>query len=352
MQNVGDVISGGIAALQEHGQRPRRSYAQAPGPAQATSAFARDVLHGLQRPQKSVPPKYFYDERGSRLFEAITRTPEYYPTRTETALLKALVPELATLIASDTALVEFGSGASLKTRLLLAAAHQITTYMPIEISREALNGAVQAVRERHPTVWVHPLCADFTKPIAFPRGQAHQHRLGFFPGSTIGNLSSREATAFLANARRLLGPDAMLLVGADLVKDEATLVRAYDDASGVTATFNKNLLVRINRELAGDMDVDAFEHRAVWSADESRIEMHLKSVRAQRFLVAGRTFLMDEGETIHTENSRKFTLESFFALADEGGWRVERVWASPPPAFAIFLLRPQAERQTPYGSRP
>jgi dimethylhistidine N-methyltransferase len=300
--------------------------------------FARDVVEGLSRPQKTLPAKYFYDAEGSRLFEAITELPEYYPTRTELALMQAKVGEMASVIPDGATLVEFGSGASTKTRLLLDAAPQLATYAPIDISSSALDAAAAAIERDYPGLKVAPLVEDFTKALALPAEAGHP-RIGFFPGSTIGNFTPGEVVAFLSGARRLLGEGAEFLVGIDLVKDEATLVAAYDDAQGVTAAFNLNLLTRINRELDGDFDLSGFQHRAVWNGVDSRMEMHLVSVRDQVASAAGRSFRFAAGETIHTENSYKFTVEGFGKLAAASGWKLERRWESAAPSFAVVLLR-------------
>lgn len=311
-----------------------------PRPAEGApdTEFARNVVEGLSRPQKTLPAKYFYDAEGSRLFEAITELPEYYPTRTELALMQAKAGEMAGVIPAGATLVEFGSGASTKTRLLLDAAPQLATYAPIDISSSALDEAAAAIKRDYPNLEVAPLVEDFTKALALPKAAAHP-RVGFFPGSTIGNFTPTEVEAFLSGARRLLGAGAEFLVGIDLVKDEATLVAAYDDAQGVTAAFNLNLLTRINRELDGDFDLSGFQHRAVWNAAESRMEMHLVSVRDQVANAAGRSFRFAAGETIHTENSYKFTVEGFGALAAAAGWKLERRWESAAPSFAVVLLR-------------
>ena len=311
--------------------------AAAPKPAD-TADFERDVLEGLARSPKQVPPKHFYDAEGSRLFEAITGLDEYYPTRTETALLRDIAPQVAALIPDGAVLVEFGSGASVKTRILLDAAPQIAVYAPIDISPAALEAASMSIGRDYPDLVLAPLTEDFTRALDLPRAAAGRRVVGFFPGSTIGNFTPPEARAFLAGARRLLGAEARFLVGIDLVKPEATLLAAYDDATGVTAAFNRNLLTRMNRELSGDFDLDAFAHRAVWNAAESRIEMHLESLRDQRVTVAGQGFSFAKGETLHTENSGKFTVEGFGGLALEAGWTLERAWVSDQPAYAVVLL--------------
>lgn len=302
------------------------------------SAFAEEVLEGLSRPHKRLPPKFFYDDEGSRLFEAICTTPEYYLTRTELALLREAAADIAARIPEGAVLVEFGSGASLKTRTLLDAAPQLAAYVPIDISAQALQQAAAAIRADYPALRVSPLAGDFTAALSLPPDLHARPRIGFFPGSTIGNFAPAEAVAFLASVRRQLGSGAQLLVGADLVKDQATLLSAYDDAAGVTAAFNKNVLARINRELDGDFDLGQFEHRAVWNAEASRMEMWLVSTREQTVRVLGRPIGFAAGEGLHTENSHKFTPESFTAMAAQAGWTLSREWISAQPRFAIFLL--------------
>ncbi|MDO8901713.1 MAG: ergothioneine biosynthesis protein EgtB [Phenylobacterium sp.] len=307
-------------------------------PAPRRSAFEADVLSGLSRKQKSVPPKYFYDAPGSALFEEICELPEYYPTRTELALLRQVAPEMASHVPAGAALVEFGSGASLKTRQLLDHAPQIAVYTPIDISPTALDAAVASLRADYPNLALAPLVEDFTTALDLPAAAQERPTFGFFPGSTIGNLLPEEAVEFLANARHLLGDGARFLVGADLVKGEDVLVAAYDDAQGVTGAFNLNLLARMNRELAADFDLRNFTHRAVWNQALSRVEMHLVSRCDQSVQVAGRRFDFTLGETIHTENSHKFTPEGLEGLASRAGWRLEARWISEAPAFGLFLL--------------
>lgn len=302
-------------------------------------AFLQDVLEGLARTPKALKPKWFYDAEGSRLFEEITRTPEYYPTRTETALLLSLVEELSPLVPADAALVEFGSGSATKTRILLDALPQLGLYIPIDISPEPLAESAKALRQDYPGLQVAPLEADFMQAVDLPAQARGRTRVGFFPGSTIGNFTPLEAREFLRAARALLGDGAMFLVGFDLVKSSAVLEAAYDDAGGVTAAFDKNLLTRINRELGGDFDLDAFDHQSRWNAERGRVEAHLVARSPQAIQVDGRRFAMAAGESIHTENAHKFTPELIEGLAEAGGWRVERLWTSPPPAFAEALLR-------------
>jgi dimethylhistidine N-methyltransferase len=305
----------------------------------ADSPFMADAIEGLSATPKRLPAKYFYDERGSALFEAICGLPEYYLTRTETALLKHAAGEIAGYISPNAALVEFGSGASTKTRLVLDAAPQLSVYVPMDISADALARAAAQIRADYPKLIVEPLLADFTQAFDLPQVAKERPRTGFFPGSTIGNFPPDEAVAFLTVARKHLGEDAQFIVGVDLVKDEGVLVAAYDDAQGVTAHFNLNMLGRINRELGGDIDLAGFGHRAVWNAADSRMEMHLVSRADQSFSVGGRRFHIAAGETIHSENSYKFTLEGFSGLADRAGWRVGGQWVSPDPGFAVFLLQ-------------
>jgi dimethylhistidine N-methyltransferase len=304
-----------------------------------TPGFRGDVVAGLSAMPKSLPSKYFYDERGSALFEAICELEEYYPTRTETALLTDAVRDIAGYISDGAALIEFGSGASVKTRLLLEAAPQVAVYIPMDISEDALAPAAAAIRARFPAIEVAPLIGDFTQPIDLPPAANGRPRTGFFPGSTIGNFPPDAAVDFLKAARRMLGRGSQFIVGIDLVKAEDVLVRAYDDARGVTAAFNLNLLERINRELGGTIDLATFSHRAVWNRAESRIEMHLVSTRDQVLEISGHRFGMSTGETIHTENSYKFTLEGFAVLAYLAGWRVGAQWVSPDPTFAVLLLQ-------------
>ena len=319
------------------GVRLARDVAYDPS-ADVAREFEADVLSGLAKPQKAVPPKYFYDAEGSRLFEAITELPEYYPTRTEVGLLRHIAPEVAGLISPDAALVEFGSGASVKTRILLDAAPQIGVYAPIDISPAALDEAAASIRRDYPALTVAPLLEDFTRALTLPLEAQGRPVTGFFPGSTIGNFTPEEARAFLEGARGLLGQGARFLVGIDVVKDPATLVAAYDDAQGVTAAFNLNLLTRINRELGADFDLAGFRHRAIWNAQDSRIEMHLESLKDQTVRVAGRTVRFAAGETLHTENSCKFTVEGFARLAAKAGWTLEASWLSENPAFAVVSL--------------
>ncbi|HWQ85274.1 ergothioneine biosynthesis protein EgtB [Brevundimonas sp.] len=303
-----------------------------------TARFRRDLIAGLSRSPKVASPKWFYDAEGSRLFEEITRLPEYYPTRQEAALLRRVSPEWARRFGPEAALVEFGSGASEKTRIVLDAASDLAAYVPIDISADALDAAAQRIADAYPALKVEPLVGDFLHLGALPTGIGRGRRVGFFPGSTIGNLEPDEAVAFLKAARSLLGDDALFILGVDLVKAPETLIAAYDDAAGVTAAFNRNLLVRANRELGADFDVDAFAHRAVWNPARSRMEMHLEATRDMAVGINGQTIRFARGETIHTENSRKFAEETVRGLADAAGWSVAAFETGDAPAVALALL--------------
>jgi dimethylhistidine N-methyltransferase len=302
--------------------------------------FAEAVLCGLRGAQKSIPSRFFYDARGSELFERITELEEYYPTRTEIALLDAHADEMAAMAGQGVALVEFGSGSSRKTDRLIEALPMLASYVPIDISETALAGAVTRLRATFPELRVLPVHADFANVPELPRAARTRRKLGFFPGSTIGNLSPGETWQFLCNARSLLGPGCGFIVGVDMKKELDVLLPAYNDREGVTAAFNMNLLVRVNRELEGTFDLDNFVHEAVYNAGEGRIEMHLRSLKAQNVQVLGEPFHFDAGETIHTENSRKYTVAEFQALARSAGWEPARVWTDAKALFSIHYLVP------------
>ena len=297
----------------------------------ADDGFMQEVIAGLSVHPKTLPSKYFYDAEGSRLFEAICDLPEYYLTRTETALLQRIAPDIAARIPEGAALVEFGSGASTKTRILLDAAPQLSAYVPIDISQSALDAAAAEIKLVYPALEVAPLVDDFTRALRLPMAVADRVAVGFFPGSTIGNFPPAEAEDFLRRAGDLLGGGAMMVVGADVAKSAEVLIPAYDDAQGVTAAFNLNVLTRINRELGGDFDLSAFAHEARWNDHDSRIEMHLVSQRAQQVAIGGRVFHFSAGETIHTENSHKYRGVDFEAIAQRAGWTVSHKWESQEP---------------------
>lgn len=301
--------------------------------------FATDVLQGLSQPQKTIPCQWLYDERGSSLFEDITVLPEYYPTRTETQILKTRAPEIANLAGSRANLVEYGSGASVKTRLLLDAFDDVHSYVPIDVSAEFLSDSAAGLKVDYPDLRVSSIVGDFLSPITLPAQSEDAGRsVGFFPGSTIGNLSNEEIEAFFARARHDLGPDAAFVLGADLKKDVTKLIPAYDDAAGVTADFNLNLLVRINRELAGEFQVSQFTHEARWNEAQSRVEMHLVSLAEQKVQVCGEVFSFSAGETIHTENSRKFDSAELSSLVEMQGWQTATVWTDDDALFSVMLL--------------
>ena len=318
--------------------------AAAGGP--ALSDFARDLVAGLRATPKRIPPKYFYDAAGSRLFERITTLPEYYPTRAEMQILRERAGAVAALVPAEGALVEFGSGSSAKVRLLLARMPKLRAYVPVDISGEFLGEEARRLRAEHSSLQVVPVAADFTKPFALPEAVRGLPRAGFFPGSTIGNFDPDDAKAFLRNAAGVLGGGAAFIVGVDLVKDEAILNRAYDDAQGVTAAFNLNLLARANRELKADFDLDGFAHHAFFNEEQSRIEMHLVSRKVQQVHVGGATFTFDEGETIHTENSYKYTVDGFLRLAAEAGWRGSDVWTDKDRLFSVHALKANGPDRT------
>jgi dimethylhistidine N-methyltransferase len=308
--------------------------------------FRRDVLAGLAAPIRAIPARWLYDRRGSELFEAITRLPEYYLTRTETALLERRCPDVARIAGPGQAVVEFGSGASVKTRILLAAA-AASAYVPIDISGDFLRDAAASLGEDFPGLAVHPIEADFTRPIELPEALDALPRFGFFPGSTIGNMIPATGVDLLRAMRRTLGTGAWLFIGFDRVKDPAELLEAYDDRAGVTAEFNLNLLLRINRELDGDIPVEAFRHRAIWNEKLSRIEMHLQVARDIGFAVSGRHFTMSAGETIHTENSHKYGERDARTLLLAGGWTPVEEWTDEAARFALVLARAEPERSAP-----
>jgi dimethylhistidine N-methyltransferase len=308
-------------------------------PAVADASFLRDVIAGLTARPKHLSPKYFYDEAGSRLFEAITALPEYYPTRCELAILREHAADIAGFFPPGAALIEFGSGSARKARIVLAAAQAIKAYVPVDISSAMLAQDANELRRDHPRLKVLPFAADFTAPFELPAAVAGMPRSGFFPGSTIGNFDPREAAAFLRHAGRMLGPGAALIVGVDLIKDVSVLDAAYNDAAGVTAAFNLNLLSRINRELGADFDLGRFSHRAFYNRDCHRIEMHLVSAIEQTASVAGRVFEFRAGETIHTENSYKYSVASFVELARESGWSSAAVWTDAGSNFSVHVLR-------------
>jgi dimethylhistidine N-methyltransferase len=309
-------------------------------------AFRADVLTGLRQTPKAVPARWFYDDAGSALFEDITRLPEYYPTRAETEILTAHGADFAETIGPGKAVVEFGSGSSVKTPLLLKAIAP-AAYVPLDIAGDFLRAAAEDLAAQFPGLPVHPVEADFMREVAMPPQVEDVPKLGFFPGSTIGNMVPRTAVDLLRTMRQTLGAGSKLLIGMDLVKDPAALVAAYDDAEGVTAAFNLNLASRINRELGGTIPIDALRHVARWNDDLARIEMHLEATSHIAFEVSGEKFEMAQGETIHTENSHKFTRRSADTLLLAGGWTPERRWLDGAERFSLILARATEFRTAP-----
>lgn len=310
-------------------------------PAAAADALAAVVLEGLKKEPKELSPVWFYDELGSFLFDNICELPEYYITRTELQIMHAHANEMAQHIGPDAALIEFGSGTSLKTRLLLDRLEQPAAYVPVDISREHLFDAAGSLAKDYPKLHIVPVCADFTQNFELPRLiQAAQRRVVYFPGSTLGNFDRTQAQALLVRMREMVGKNGAVLIGIDLRKDPRVLERAYDDAAGVTAEFNINALRHVNRELGADFDLDAFEHTAVWIENESRIEMHLVSTRDQVVHLGGEKVRIGCGEHLRTEYCHKYTLDSFNELAATAGLQVSRVWTDPDKQFSVQLLEP------------
>jgi dimethylhistidine N-methyltransferase len=314
-----------------------------PAPSEAAAdSFAQAMIEGLTRKPKQTSPKWFYDSCGSALFEQITALPEYELTRTEIALLNQHLPEMVAGLARGQIVVELGSGSSRKTPLLLRALNSPAAYAPIDIATSALACACADLKKLFPDLALVPVVADFTQPLTLPAELGPGPRLGFFPGSTLGNFSPDQARDFLTGLRRLLGPASRLLLGLDTVKDEAKMLAAYDDAAGVTAAFNLNLLERMNRELDTCFDCQAFEHQARWNAEASRIEMHIVSRAAQTHQLLGRQIDFGAGESIHTENSYKYRPSAAQDLFTSAGWQVENSWLAPGDEFAVYRLRAPA----------
>lgn len=304
-------------------------------------AFREDVIAGLSTPQKTLPSRWLYDVRGSELFEAITGLEEYYPTRTETAILRDHVKEMAAFAGMGRVILEYGAGAGVKSEMMIEAARPCL-YVPIDIAGDFLDFTIARLARRFPDLETRAVVADFTREFDLP-SDLPVGRMGFFPGSTIGNLDRAEMHAFLVRMRRHVGKGGTAIVGADLKKDIATLIAAYDDREGVTADFNLNLLVRINRELDGNFDLDGFAHEARWNESDGAIEMHLVSRVAQEVMVDGQHFSFAAGETIHTESSRKYDLDEFAAAVKAAGWQASRVWLDEDRKFSVFGLRVAAD---------
>lgn len=309
----------------------------APAPKDTNAVFLKDVVDGLSKPQKSIPSRWFYDQAGSELFEQITELPEYYPTRTEIGILNDNVTEIAEMIGQGSLLIEYGAGASTKTRILLDALPDMAGYVPIDVSEDFLLYTADALRADYPDLPVFPVVGNFMSQIALP-DLPSDGKTGFFPGSTIGNLDDDDIEAFLNNAHDLLGVSNQFLLGVDLRKSPDILVPAYDDAQGVTAAFNLNLLKRINAELGANFDLAAFSHEARWNDEASRIEMHLVSTSDQTVSIGKETFKFKRGDSIHTENSRKFSIETLAPVFDKTGWTLKKTWSDASNLFAVVML--------------
>ncbi len=300
-----------------------------------------ELVEGLRQPEKTISPKYFYDERGSRLFDEITRLPEYYPTETELGIMQDNIGEIASLVGKQASLIEFGSGSSLKTRVLLEHLDELAAYVPVDISEDHLLESARQIREEFPGLDVLPVVADFTQPFQLPDPKVMPVRnIVYFPGSTIGNFTHDEAENLLRVMYEEAGAGGALLIGVDLQKDPAIIERAYNDSAGVTAAFNRNMLRHLNREFGADFDVDAFAHSAEYNREEGRVEIRLVSERDQQFRLGDEAFSIARGEAILTEYSHKYTLEGFAAMAGTAGFRVERVWMDAERLFSVqYLVR-------------
>lgn len=303
-----------------------------------TDSFLEEVVEGLKKLHKSLPSKFFYDERGSQLFDEICELPEYYPTRTEIAIMQSYIEQIVACIGPQALLVEFGSGSSLKTRVLLDALHDPAGYVPIDISKKHLLQAAQALAAIFPDLHIVPVCADYTTRISLPSIDA-ENTVVFFPGSTIGNFEPAGALDFLERMRRFVGNGGGVLIGVDLKKDIAIIEAAYNDTRGVTAAFNKNVLRRINRELSAEIDVDAFTHVAFYNAEYGRIEMHLRSLSDQYLTIGDERILIANGEAIRTEYSYKYSLSDFATLAGQAGFDIVQVWTDAQRLFSVQYLK-------------
>ena len=310
------------------------------------TAFREDVLRGLSQEPKAVPARWLYDDAGSQLFEDITQLPEYYPTRAETEILQEQSSSFSEMITPGCAVVEFGSGSSVKTPLLLSAIDP-AAYVPLDISGDFLRASAKELAAKFPQVPIYPVEADFMRQVKLPGAVSALPKLGFFPGSTIGNMVPRTAVDLLRNMRETLGVGAKLLIGMDLIKDAEVLEAAYDDAAGVTAEFNYNLVRRINRELEGDIDLDALKHEARWNDEYARVEMHLVAQTDIAFQVAGKNFALAKGESIHTENSHKFNRRTSNMLLLAGGWEPQARWLDSQERFSLMLAEAKPPRSAP-----
>jgi dimethylhistidine N-methyltransferase len=329
-----------VARVERRARAQRLGRTRFYGSVVPADSFREDVIEGLSQPQKSLPPKYFYDAEGSRLFDRICRLPEYYPTRAELALTRRHARDIARFAGQGCELIEYGSGESLKTRLLLRALRP-SVYVPVDISQSALEGATRRLSREFPWLHIFAVVGDFSQPLRLPvfRERAGRRRVVYFPGSTIGNLTTQEARAFLAMSRAQVGGAGAMLIGVDLKKDANLLHAAYNDSRGVTARFNLNLLVRINRELGADFELRRFRHYAFYNAPLGRVEMHLVSLARQAVRLGRHRFEFERGETIHTENSCKYSVEEFRALAAQAGFRGAKLWLDRRGLFSLHGLQ-------------
>jgi dimethylhistidine N-methyltransferase len=307
------------------------------------AGFGEALVAGLSRTPKSIPCRFLYDARGSALFDQICDLPEYYPTRTELGILRAIAPQIAERAGPDCQMIELGGASSLKARILLDALERPGAYIPVDISRDHLQAAARALHADRPDLEILAVCADYTQPFVLPTAQTPGRRLGFFPGSTIGNLQPDEAIRFLADWAERLGPDAAMVVGVDLRKDTTILEPAYDDAQGVTAAFSKNVLARANRELGANFQVDCFAHRARYDVERGRIEIHLESLEDQTVRVGGASMALSKGERIHIEDSYKYSISGFGDLARAAGFTPTMVWTDPRKLFSVHYLQTPPE---------
>ena len=300
-----------------------------------------ELLDGLRQPEMMISPKYFYDERGSQLFDEITRLPEYYPTETELGIMQDNIGEIASLVGKQASLIEFGSGSSLKTRILLGHLDELAAYVPVDISEDHLLQSAQQIREEFPHLDVLPVVADFTQPFRLPSPKVMPVRnVVYFPGSTIGNFTNDAAQELLAVMHGEAGAGGALLIGVDLQKDPAIIEAAYNDSAGVTAEFNRNMLRHLNREFGADFDLDAFSHSAEYNEEEGRVEIRLVSEQDQEFTLGDESFSIGKDEAILTEYSHKYTLDGFAAMAETAGFRVARVWTDADRLFSVqYLVR-------------
>ena len=332
------MLRDGLPGDEARSASPAEPALRAPPPT-ARAEFLEDVLAGLARPQKEIPCKWLYDARGSALFERICALEEYYPTRTELAIMERGARAMAEMLGPECLLVEFGSGSSLKTRLLLQHLSRPAAYVPVDISAPSLASASASLARGFPSLPIMPVCGDFTRPLSLPLdGVAARRRAVYFPGSTIGNFHKPEVVGLLRQIAALCGPGGALLIGVDLLKEQPVLLRAYDDALGVTAAFDANLLARANRELGADFRLERFRHEARFDPGHGRIEMHLVATTPEQVAVAGRVFSFTQGESIWSESSYKYGVGEFAALAALAGWRCERAWSDERAWFSVQYL--------------